>query len=213
MRRPRRYLSGLLLLLAGFIGPVEAFACLIEAGSKLAPERLVERAAVIVHARARRYCRGAAEECRLLPRDLGAGAGAEGAGPPVSWSSVGLAPDGVIEFDVIRVLKGPALPAVVRIPGKLTQQADFNEQTAPYTSVRRGGRSGNCYAFGYQSGGEFLLFLRPGADAMTPYWAPLHPINEQVLSSEDPWVAWVARQLESRRPAAHRGSSQTSRRH
>lgn len=110
-------------------------------------------------------------------------------------SSMGLAAEGLIDFQVVRVLKGPDLPAVIRVPGKLTDRDDFNDRRPPYTFVRRGGRRGNCYAYGYGEGAEFLLFLRPGPQGMTPYWAPLAAINEQVRPEEDAWIEWVAGQL------------------
>ena len=108
-----------------------------------------------------------------------------------------LAADGMIDFEVLRVLKGPDLPMIIRVPGKLTDPDDFNDQRPPYTFVRRGGRSGNCFAYGYREGAEFLLFLRPGEQGMMPYWAPLAPINEQVRPGGDAWVEWVAQQLKS----------------
>jgi hypothetical protein len=104
----------------------------------------------------------------------------------------------LIEFELIEVIKGAEVPQVVRVPGSLVSSDDFNEQPVPYTFVRRGGRAGNCFAFGYRAGGEYLLFLRQGEEGLTPYWAPLAAINEQIRGSQDPWVVWVKRQVGGR---------------
>ncbi|HXG55876.1 MAG TPA: hypothetical protein VNJ03_10900 [Vicinamibacterales bacterium] len=98
-------------------------------------------------------------------------------------------------FDVIDALKGQGVPKTFTIPGRLVEGDDFNDRPSPYTFVRRGGRSGNCFAYGYREGADYLLFLQPSGDVMTPYWAPLAPINEQVRPAPDPWVGWVRQQL------------------
>src|SRR5688500_4721810 len=65
-----------------------------------------------------------------------------------------------------------------------------NEGTVPYSFVRREGRHGNCFARQYRQGAEYLLFLNmtAAAPALHPYWAPLAPVNEQVVGEADPWV-------------------------
>jgi hypothetical protein len=159
------------------------------------PTQLVERAALILHVRAKGYCREAEATCTELPNSFITGAGSTGAPGPASWSSVGLGPKGLVEFEVVAVLKGPKPTESVKVPGTLVERDDFNDVTVPYTFVRPGGRGGNCFAFGYRLGAEYLIFFRPGKAHLTPYWAPLAAINEQVRGSEDPWVVWVRRQL------------------
>ncbi len=172
--------------------------CTIDVSTAPTPPQLVERAASILHVRARGYCGGADRECSLLANSIVVTAGPQGAPGPASWSSGNTGTTKPIDFEVLEVLKGPAVPGVVRILGTLVDQDDFNEQPVPFTFVRRGGRSGNCFAFGYRSDREYLLFLRPGKESLTPYWAPLAPINEQIRGSQDPWVTWVKRQVGSR---------------
>lgn len=173
----------------------DAAGCTIDVNSAPTPGQLVDRAALIVHLKARGYCTGSTQDCGQLPNSVVATGGAQGAPPPVSFSSVGTAADGLIDFEVLRVLKGPTLPAIIRIPGKLTGRDDFNDRPVPYTFVRRGGRSGNCFAYEYRTDAEYLVFLRPASDVLTPYWAPLAPINEQVRSNSDPWINWVIQEL------------------
>lgn len=108
-----------------------------------------------------------------------------------------------VTFSVLRVLKGELPGGELTFNGVLTDRNDSNDRPVPYDFVRRGGRSGNCFALNYRQGAEYLLMLRRGdsdADAqpktLTPYWSPLAPTNEQVLgANDDPWVAWVTRQL------------------
>lgn len=169
--------------------------CTIDMNSAPTPAQLVERAGLIVHVRAGGYCVGEKAKCTELPNSVIASGSSSNASGPASGSSGELGAIGLIEFEVIEILKGPTLSVPVRIPGTLVTQNDFSDQAIPYTFVRRGGRSGNCFAFGYRQGAEYLLFLRPGRDSLTPYWAPLAPINEQVRNAQDPWMAWVRRQL------------------
>ena len=51
----------------------------------------------------------------------------------------------------------------------------------------------NAAAYGDFSGGPTGVSSRQGH--LTPYWAPLAAVNEQVRGGQDPWVAWVRRQL------------------
>ena len=151
----------------------------------MSPESLVERALLIVHARAER---------QAVP-------------PGVSKRRVELPgfvadihSEGQIEFRVIRVLKGSVSPGdTVTLKGLLESSDDFNEKPVPYTFVRLGGRKGSCYASNYRQAGDYLLLLNPSPHQnegpWTAHWAELSPTNEQLRSPEDPWLAWVARQL------------------
>jgi hypothetical protein len=169
--------------------------CIIDVSTAPTPTQLVERAELILHVRATAYCQGADPKCAELPNSILTAAGSVGAPGPASWSSVGLGAKGLVEFEVVAVLKGPKLTESVKVPGTLVERDDFNDVSVPYTFVRPGGRGGNCFAFGYRQGGEYLIFFRPGKATLTPYWAPLAAINEQVRGGEDPWVVWVRRQL------------------
>lgn len=195
-RQQKRTLASVMMVALGVLWyAADAAGCTIDVSSAPTPAQLVDRAALIVHVKAAGYCTGSTQDCGQLPNSVVAEIDAEGAHPPVSFSSVGAAADGLIDFEVLRVLKGPTLPAIIRIPGKLTGRDDFNDRPVPYTFVRRGGRSGNCFAYEYRTNAEYVLFLRPGSDVMTPYWAPLAPINEQVRSDSDPWIDWINRRI------------------
>jgi len=102
---------------------------------------------------------------------------------------------GVVEFDVIEVLKGRADKRLL-VPGLIGMRDDPNDRSVPYDFVRPMGRSGSCFAYEYRLGGEFLLFLRQGPDGITPYWSGLAPTNEQLMTeAPDPWVEWVSKRL------------------
>jgi hypothetical protein len=162
----------------------------------LTPAELVDSAAIVVHVKARGYCKP--EECSQLPTTAAPEPKAPPPSGPASMSLTGPLADGLIAFDVIDVLKGSPLAVVFAVPGKVVEQDDFNDRTVPYNFVRREGRAGSCYARTYRQGAEYLLFLRPVGKVMTPYWAPLAPINEQVRSGQDPWVAWVRKQVQGK---------------
>ncbi len=95
-----------------------------------------------------------------------------------------------VRFEVVEVLKGARCVSLT-VAGQLDRYDGPSSGPVPYTEVRPGGRRGACYAYDYREGGTFLLLLKKG----TPYWAPLHPTNEEVTGVADPWVAWVRRQL------------------
>jgi hypothetical protein len=96
----------------------------------------------------------------------------------------------LIKFDVVDTLKGPATRNL-RIRGILSADDDYNDQRLPYTFVRPDGRRGDCFASTYRRGGQFLLMLKRVPDGYTPYWAALAPVNEQLRSDDDRWLAWV----------------------
>jgi len=101
--------------------------------------------------------------------------------------------DATVEFSVVEVLRGAPAPRVVRLPGEMVTDDDYNPQPGvPYTMVRRAGQRGACYAREYRAGAEYLLLLRPEPPgALTASWKALAPLNEQVRGAADPWVAWV----------------------
>ena len=104
-------------------------------------------------------------------------------------------PDSIVNFQIIETVRGKT-PQKLALHGYFTQQDDFNDQTAPYTSVRPGGRAGSCFANSYRQGAEYLLFLKradvPGE--WTVNWSALAPVNEQLHAAEDPWLIWVRAQ-------------------
>jgi len=89
------------------------------------------------------------------------------------------------------------LPDTLRIGGFETGHDDFNSDTVPYTRVRSQGLLGGCVASTYVLGGHYLLLLRREHGELTPYWAALEPVNEQVRGSDDPWVRWVRRTVQA----------------
>jgi hypothetical protein len=153
--------------------PGGAWACSVR--QVMGAEELVRTADVIVRARASDYAQA--------PRD------ADRYGPP----------SGRVRFAVLERVSGAEVPATLQLPGVLMTEDDFNDRQPPYAFVRPGGRHGNCYAFEYKRGAEFLLFLKKHADGYTVDWAPLAAVNEQLRSADDPWLAWVRR---SAKPAA-----------
>jgi hypothetical protein len=189
--------------------PAPAAACSAMAISN--PRDLVERATAIVHVKVRGVCTESTESCAQLgqpppsppPPPPPEGKPFAPGWPPVApltrpSSNTSFAPGshyGLIALDVVETLKGEAIPTTFAIRGRLVEQDDFNDRPAPYDFVRRGGRSGNCFAYGYREGAEYLLFLRETNHVMAPYWAALAPVNEQVRSKDDPWIQWVRRQL------------------
>jgi hypothetical protein len=108
---------------------------------------------------------------------------------------------------VEEIVKGTYEKTTIILPGYLAGSDGWNDQNPPYTAVRPEGRGGGCYAINYRKGGQFLLLLkkwdaslgglRP-ADDFTVYWYPLGPINEQLRSSDDPWVQWVRAQVRTK---------------
>ena len=108
-------------------------------------------------------------------------------------------PDSKVRFEELEVIRGVEASELV-LPGYLVQKDDFNDQQAPYTFVRPGGRAGSCFANSYRQGAEYLLFLKKtNSGDLTINWAALAPVNEELHSSEDAWLIWVreqARKLE-----------------
>ena len=60
-----------------------------------------------------------------------------------------------VRFLILEQLKGDAPLFDLAVRGSLVEYADFNDRPVPYWFVRRGGRSGSCYANTYQRDGEY----------------------------------------------------------
>jgi hypothetical protein len=97
----------------------------------------------------------------------------------------------------LREPRDATLPDTLHIGGFETGHDDFNADTVPYIRVRSQGLLGGCVASTYIRGGHYLLLLRRWHGELTPYWAALDPVNEQVRGSDDPWVQWVRRAIQS----------------
>jgi len=111
---------------------------------------------------------------------------------PNSWT--GGTPDSRIRFKVTEKIRGP-VPDEMILPGYLVQRDDFNDHPAPYNFVRPNGRRGSCFANTYRNGGDFLLLLKKSESGeFTVNWYALGPVNEQLHSGDDPWLAWVRKQ-------------------
>jgi hypothetical protein len=105
-------------------------------------------------------------------------------------------PDSRVRFKVIETIRGQRVSDLV-LPGYLVQADDFNDQRAPYTFVRPGGRAGSCFANSYRAQAQYLLFLRKTkTGAFSVNWAALAPVNEQLHSADDPWLLWVREQAQ-----------------
>jgi hypothetical protein len=133
----------------------------------------------------------------------------EYSGPPGRNGTTGV-PESDVRFSIEEIVKGTYEKRDIVLPGYLSETDDWNDQNPPYTFVRPGGRSGSCFANTYRRGGQFLLVLkkwgalpsvalagRP-AGGYTVNWYALGPVNEQLRSSDDPWVQWVRTQVRAR---------------
>jgi hypothetical protein len=99
---------------------------------------------------------------------------------------------GVVAFEAREWLRGPRhRPDTLRVGGRVVARDDYNRGPVPYAFVRPSGGRGGCYAREYRPGAEYLLLLRRGGAALTPYWSALAPVNELVRGAGDPWVGWV----------------------
>jgi hypothetical protein len=131
-------------------------------------ERFVREADLVVRARADRLDDGFEDRHLLV------------GGPPSS-----------VHFTVLETVHGHAQSDHLQLAGVFAEKDDFNPSPVPYRIVRRAGQGGNCHALEYREGAEYLLILREVRGALSPYWAPLAPLNEQIRGADDPWVAWV----------------------
>jgi hypothetical protein len=135
--------------------------------------------------------------------------------PPPTLSSrmaVEFVPASTVDFLVEEVVKGKYEKTHIILPGYLTEQDEWNrqDQHPPYASARPSADAG-CFAHGYHKAGLFLLVLRKweasfgslagqSSDGYTLGWFPLGPVNEQLRSSDDPWVQWVREQVRAKSP-------------
>lgn len=104
-----------------------------------------------------------------------------------------------IRFEVTETIKGKAV-APLLIEGVLTDRDDFNNVAVPANGVRPDGLGGSCYARSYRAGAAYLLFLQPTTvGKMSPYWAPLARVNDQIRPNGDPWLEWVRSRVAARR--------------
>lgn len=104
--------------------------------------------------------------------------------------------DAEIEFKVEEVIMGKKIPNTLVLNGYLTNKSDYNDEPVPYDFVRPGGRGGSCFAYEYQKGAQFLLFLERRENKFTLYPQALGPVNEQLRPVDDEWLAWVKDQVE-----------------
>jgi len=105
-----------------------------------------------------------------------------------------------IRFEAVEVIKGTVNGAELAFEGAALDRNDWNRLPVPYTMVRPGGRSGNCYAFNYRLGQEYLLMLKRVDGALTPYWASLAATNEQLSGPADKWLVWVRQAVQAKQP-------------
>ena len=104
--------------------------------------------------------------------------------------------NGTVELRVDETIKGTAGALALRLTGRLVDIDEFNPQPVPYEGVRPSGLRGACFTYEYRTGASYLLFLkRSRTGALTPYWAPLQPVNEQLRDGADPWLLWVRQQV------------------
>jgi hypothetical protein len=168
----------LVVVLTVVAAPNAAWAC--SATKIRGAEELVREADAIVRVRAVDYAKAPRDDARYGP------------------------PSGTVRFDVLETLVGAGLPASVQLSGTLTGQDDFNDREPPYVFVRPAGRRGNCYAFEYRKGADFLLFLKKAPAGYTVDWAPLAAVNEQLHSDHDPWLLWTRKAATQRTSVAPR---------
>ena len=102
--------------------------------------------------------------------------------------------NGTMEMRVDETIKGGPNPLALTLTGRLVDTDDFNRGAVPYGGARPGAQTGACFAYEYRTGGSYLLFLKRSRGGLTPYWAPLQPVNEQLHDGADPWLLWVREQ-------------------
>ena len=127
--------------------------------------------------------------------------------PKAPTSSTGIHQDSYsrIRFTVLEVIRGKATGELV-LPGVLVDADDFNEFPPPYNEVRPNGRRGSCFASSYRSGAQYLFMLKLKPHGrFTTDWYPLTPVNEQLHSSNDPWLLWVRKEAKAHdtKPTSH----------
>jgi len=110
-------------------------------------------------------------------------------------------PDSTVHFHVLEVIRGDARTDLT-LAAYLSDKDDFNDHPSPYDFVRPGGRAGSCIANAYRSGAQFLLLLKKQqAGKLTVNWYGLGPVNEQLHSTNDPWLLWVRAEAQKAKSA------------
>ena len=171
MRNVRRVLERISVVSLALLGTTlcsqTSFAC--ERAGPVSPAAMVREADAIVRTLALGY-----------------------ATPPTGLNS----PDSRLRFRVLEVIRGKEVPPELELPGYPVDRDDFNEGPVPYAVVRRTGHGGSCYSNFYRPGAEFLLVLKKRDAGYTVEWYPLGPVNEQLHSPDDPWLAWVRQEAQ-----------------
>jgi hypothetical protein len=110
-------------------------------------------------------------------------------------------PDSIVHFHVLEVIRGDARTDLT-LSGYLSDKDDFNDRPSPYNFVRPGGRAGSCFANTYREGAQFLLLLKKEQSGeLSVNWYPLGPVNEQLHSTDDPWLLWVRAEAQKAKAA------------
>ena len=104
-----------------------------------------------------------------------------------------VAPRGRVTFAVRETLKGRVSGASLVLPGRAVARDEFNPTPVPYRAPRPSAMAGGCVTYEYRLGGDYLLFLKRDERGLTPYWAAVAPVNEQLRDARDPWLRWVRR--------------------
>ena len=97
-------------------------------------------------------------------------------------------PGSKVRFTIAEVVKGSYPGTEIILVGILTNRDEWNRNQPPYPYARA------CHTTQYRRGGEFLLFLK-WRNGYTTSWVGLAPVNEQLRSSDDPWIQWVREQV------------------
>lgn len=115
--------------------------------------------------------------------------------PPNAFDVDGFV-NGTVELRIDETIKGDAGALALHLTGRLVDADDFNPLPVPYGSVRPTGLSGACFTYDYRVGSAYLLVLKQSrTGALTPYWAALQPVNEQLRGDGDPWLLWVREEV------------------
>lgn len=117
------------------------------------------------------------------------------AGDTLPAIRAGLPGPSIVTFTIEERLRGADALDSLRVPGFVVAEDDYNPDPVPYTMVRSSGRRGSCFSVEYRVGAEYLLLLKNTPNGLSPYWAALAPLNEQIHGPDDPWLEWVRRRL------------------
>lgn len=104
-----------------------------------------------------------------------------------------------VAFEVREVLRGSGVPDTLRFTGVIRDEdavpPELVEEVPHLSYIRR--YAGDCQAFTYRAGGEYLLLLQLSAErgSFDPYWTLLAPTNNQIGGDEDRWLRWVRAEI------------------